>query len=60
MARDIDRLIEYIRTLDYLSPTEKEVLVARVDYKPTHEEIYNARVQLGYYERPTNDDVQEQ
>lgn len=41
--RDIDDLIEYIRSRPYLSPTEKQVLITRVEQKPTLKEITDAR-----------------
>lgn len=46
MARDIDRLIEYVRTLDYLPPVLQQVVVNRLDPEPTQDEIDRAREQV--------------
>lgn len=46
MARNIDILIEFIREQSWLSPTEKEVLVTRVDKEPDRDELDAAKEKL--------------
>lgn len=47
MARDIDRLIEYIkREADYLPPVSKQVIINRLEPQPSQEEIDIARKTL--------------
>lgn len=38
-VRDIDRLINHINQAEYLSPVSKQVLINRVNLRPTQDEI---------------------
>lgn len=42
MARDIDRLIEHVLTVEYLPPTIKEVIIARLEPEPEQWELIQA------------------
>lgn len=44
--RDIDELIEYVRTRPYLSETLQELIVARIDRQPERNEIEKARATI--------------
>ena len=39
MARDIDDIIAFIRAMPGPSPTEKQVLIMRIEPRPTREEL---------------------
>jgi hypothetical protein len=46
MARDIDRVIEYVRDLErerFLPPVMAQVIVDRLDQAPTQDELDHAR-----------------
>lgn len=49
MARDIDRLIEYVDTCDWLPPVHREVVKARLEAEPTKEELEVARKKVPGY-----------
>lgn len=49
MARDIDRVIEYVRDLErerFLPPVMAQVVVNRLDVPPTQAELDRARAQV--------------
>lgn len=46
MARDVDRIIEYVRSVDYIPPVLKQVLVNRIDPPPTRDELDRAHEQV--------------
>ena len=43
MARDIDDVISYVRNMPHMSLLEKQVLIMRLEPRPTKEEFEAAR-----------------
>jgi hypothetical protein len=47
MSRDIDRLLDYVRDLDWLPPVHRQVVINRIDAgPPTQEELDRAAAQV--------------
>lgn len=46
MARVIDRVIDFVRALDYIPPVQRQVIVNRLDQPPTREELDRALAQV--------------
>jgi hypothetical protein len=45
--RDIDRLLDYVRDLDWLPPVHRQVVINRIDAgPPTQEELDRAAAQV--------------
>ncbi len=44
--RDIDYLINFIKTSERFPPVIKQVLINRIDQEPTREELEQARLQV--------------
>jgi hypothetical protein len=54
MARDVDRVIDYVRELErehFLPPVMAQVMVDRLDTPPTNEEVERARVKVNEQSR---------
>jgi hypothetical protein len=54
MARDVDRVIDYVRELErehFLPPVMAQVMVDRLDTPPTSEEVERARVKVNEQSR---------
>lgn len=43
MARDIDDLIDYVKSRNYLSDILKQVVINRIEQPPTKDEIETAK-----------------
>lgn len=47
MSRDIDRLLDYVRDIEWLPPVHRQVVIDRIDVgPPTDAELRQAEVRL--------------
>ena len=52
MARDVDRIIDYVNRQTDIPPVHRQVMVNRLDPAPTQEELDRASAQV-YPKEPT-------
>lgn len=53
MTRSIDRLLDYVRDLEWMPPIHRQVVINRIDAgEPTREELDRAKAQVYPEDKP--------